>query len=100
MEGGDMPGNVGRDARKKPGESLELFVRIIETGNQEGHDLQPETHVVQALDCVENRLKPPAELPIVAIIEALQVDFVKIDPRSDEFQNLGCAVPVGNKSCH
>src|SRR2546430_8055370 len=46
---------------------------------------EPETQAVQAPDRLEHRAQHTAELPVVLVVEALQVDLVEVDPgRSEE----------------
>ena len=66
----------------------------LNPGISKRHDLQPKTHLVQAPDGFENRPDSPAELVIVAIVEALEVNLVEINPRSNIFQHLGRTVAV------
>ena len=82
------------------GQPLQLVVAVVEAGNQQRDDLEPDAHVVQLLDGVENRLQPPAELAIVAVVEALQVDFVGIDPGPQILEHARRAVAVRNESRH
>ena len=42
-------------------------------------------------------MRPP-KLVIVAIVEALEINFVEIDPRPNVFEHLRRAVSVGHKA--
>ena len=52
---------------------------------------------MQAANRVQDGLQPPAELVIVAVIKALQINFVEVNPGSQVLQHLWGAVPVGDK---
>src|SRR5712692_11124310 len=53
---------------------------------------------MQASNCIQDGLQASAELAIVAVIEALQVDLVKLHPWPQVFEHLRGAVSVGNKA--
>src|SRR5262245_5066248 len=91
-----MPGNIRGDARQEIRQPGELVPRVVEPGNQERHDLEPEPHRVKTTNRLEDRLEPAPELPVVPIVEALQVDLVEIDPRAEVLQHLWSTVAVGN----
>ena len=57
MKRGDVPRDVGRDAGDERRQPLELVARVVEAGNQQRDDLDPEAHRVQPADRVENRLR-------------------------------------------
>ena len=57
---------------------------VVEPGNQQRHDLEPDAHLVQAADREQDRFEPSAELPVVPVVEALEIDLVEIDPRPDD----------------
>ena len=71
--------------------------RIVEARNEQRHDLEPEPVRVQPPDRVENRLQASTELAIVAVVEALEIDFVQIDPRPQIFDHFRRAVAVRDK---
>ena len=52
------------------GQPIDLVARVVEAGNQQRDDLQPEPERVNAADRVEDRLEAAAELPVVPIVEA------------------------------
>ena len=56
---GDMPGNVCRNSGEKFRQPLQFVVGVVEAGNEQRNDLQPEAHRVQAADGVEDRLQAP-----------------------------------------
>ncbi len=95
----DVPGDIGRHIAQKGGQVPQFVVAVVEAGNEQGYDLQPQTHLVQTADGVEDRLQASAELVIVAIVEALEVHFVEIDPRMEILQDLRRPVAVRNKRC-
>ncbi len=82
---------------------VELVARVVEARNQQRDDFDPEPHLVQSPDRVENGLEPPAEFAVVAVVEALEIDFVEIDPRADVLEHLRRAVAVrdvaGDEPC-
>src|SRR5438309_6086506 len=61
------------------------------------NNFQPEAYFVQAPNCVQDGLQPPAELMIVAVIKALQINSVEVDPGSQILKHLRSAVSVGDK---
>ena len=66
----------------------------LKPGNQQRDDLEPEAHRVQPADRVEDRLEAAAELAVVAIVEALEIDLVEVDPRPQVLEHLRRAVAV------
>ena len=86
VERGDVPRNIGRHLGHEPRQAVDFVARVVEAGNQQRDDLEPDAHRVQLTDRVENRSDPPAELTIVAIVEALEIDLVEIDPRPQIFR--------------
>jgi len=71
-----MPGNVGGNARYKFSEFAQFIGGIVEAGNQQGDDLEPESHLINATNAFQDRADTAAEFVIVAIVETLEVDFV------------------------
>ena len=71
--------------------------RVVEAGDEERHDLEPDAHAVQPSNGVEDGLEAAAELTIVAIVEALEIDLVEIDPRAQVLEHLRRAVAVGHE---
>ena len=53
---------------------------------------------MQAANGVEDRPDASAQFVVVAIVEALQIDLVKIDPRTQVFEHLRRAVAVGDEA--
>ena len=72
--------------------------RIVEAGDEQRNDLEPQSHLVNAADAVEDGTDASAEFVVVAIVEALEIDFVEIEPGAQIFENLRSAVAVGNES--
>ena len=95
---GDVPRNVRRHAGDERREPLELVAGIVESRNQQRDDLDPEIHRVQPANRVEDRLQPSAKLTVMAIVEALEIDFVQIDPRAQIFEHFRRAVAVRHVS--
>ena len=75
----------------------QFVVAVVEAGNEQGDDLQPDAHLVQTADGVEDRLQASAELAIVAIVEALEVHLVEIDPGMEILEHLRSSVAIRNK---
>ena len=65
---------------KEFGEAPEFVGRVVEAGDQERDDFQPEAHVMNAADAVEDGGDASAEFVVVAVVETLEVDFVEIEP--------------------
>ena len=89
-----MPRDVRRDAGDELGQADELVARIVEAGDEQRHDFDPDVHRVKAPNRVEDRLEPAAELPVMPIVEALEIDLVEIDPRTQVLEHPRRAVPV------
>ena len=98
MKSGDVPGNVRRDASKKFREAPKFVVGIVEARNEQRHDLEPQSHAVNTSDGIEDRSDTPTQFVIVAIVEALEIDFIQIEPGTQVFEHLGSTVAVRNKS--
>ena len=71
---------------------------LLKPGNEQRHDLDPEVHRVQPADRVEDRLQPPAELTVVPVVEALEIDLVEIDPRPQILEHCRRAVAVRHEA--
>src|SRR6266851_8970857 len=54
VEGGHVPGDVGRDAGEEFGEAAEFVVAVVEAGDEQRDDLEPEAHLMGAADAVED----------------------------------------------
>src|SRR5579871_148750 len=98
MKCGHMPRNINGNAREEFGELAEFLLRVVEAGNQEGDDLQPETDLVNATDALKDRTDSSAELMIVTVVEALEIHFVEIDPWAQKFKHLRRGVAIRHKS--
>ncbi len=98
VEGGDVPRDVGRDAGDEVGEFAEFVVGVVEAGDEQGDDLEPQSHRVNAADAVEDGADAASEFVVVAVVETLQVDFVEIEPGAQVVENLRRAVAVGDES--
>src|SRR2546429_2541345 len=75
-----MPRDVGRNARQKFRQPPQLVVRVVEAGNHKGDDLNPQAHLVQATNGLQDRLDAPAELAIVAGIQNPSGEPLEGDP--------------------
>src|SRR5277367_2942438 len=71
VECGYMPGNVGRDSGQKFGQAADFVFGVVEAGNEERHDFEPQAHFVNAADAFEDGADASAEFVIVPIVEAL-----------------------------
>ena len=91
---GGSSGNATGSGPTELGEPLHLVVRVVEPRNQQRDDLEPDSHLVQRADRAEDGLDSSAQLAIVTIVEALEIDFVEIDPRAQVFEDTRRAVPV------
>src|SRR5580704_319890 len=98
VKGGDVPGNVRRDSGQEFGKAAQLVGGIVEAGDEEGDDLEPEPHLVDTADAVEDGTDASAEFMVVAVIKAFEIDLVQIEPGAQVFENLGSAVAVGDEA--
>src|SRR6266850_980239 len=92
----DMPGDVRRYSCQKLRYIAKLLVAVVEPGNQQRHDFQPESHHIQPLNRIEDVVEHSSELAIIPILKTLEVDLVEIHPWFDVFENLRRAVAVRN----
>ena len=76
----------------------QFVVGVVEAGDQQRDDLEPQAHRVNAADGVEDGADAAAEFVVVAVVEALEIDFVEIEPGADVFEDLRRAVAVGDES--
>jgi len=97
VEGGDVPGDIGGDAGQEFGEAAQFVGIVIEAGDQERDDFEPEAHCVNAANAFEDGSNAAAEFVIVAVVETLEIDFVEIEPGVQVFENLRSAVAVGDE---
>src|SRR5450631_130792 len=98
VKGSDVPRDVGRYPGDEIREAAKFIWGVIEAGDQQRNDLEPQSHLVNPADAVEDGTDSPAELMVVAIVEALEIHFVEIEPGPNVFEDLRCAVAVGNES--
>ena len=78
MECGDMPWNIRRDAGDEVGKLAELIFRVVEAGDQQSDNLEPQPHRVDAANAVENGANASTEFVVMTVIETLEVDLVQI----------------------
>ncbi len=95
---GHVPWNVCGNAGKEFREAAQFVAGVIEAGDEQRHDLQPQSHLVNATDAVEDGGDASAEFVIVAIVETLQINLVEIEMGTQVFEHLGSGVAVGNES--
>ncbi len=93
-----MPWNVGRDAGEKFSEAAQFVVGIVEAGNEQRDNLQPQSHLMNSPNAVEDGADASAEFVVMAIVETLEIHFVEIEPGTHIFKYLGSSVAVGDKS--
>src|SRR5580658_1859214 len=98
VEGGDVPGNVGGDLREEFGEAAEFVGVVVEAGDQERHDFEPQSRLMDAADAIENGSDAAAEFVVVAVVKTFEIDFVQIEPGAQVFENLGSGVAVGDEA--
>ena len=98
VEGGYVPGDVWRNLREEFGEAAEFVGEIVEAGDEEGDDFEPEAHLVNAANAVEDGADASAEFMVVAVVETFEIDFVEIEMRAEIFEDLGSAVAVGDEA--
>ena len=89
-----MPWDIRRDRGEESRDVAQLGVRVVEARDDQRDDLEPEPHAVQPLDRLEHRGEHAAELPVVRVVEALEIDLVEIDPRAQVVEHLGRRVAV------
>jgi len=94
VEGSDVPRDVGRDAGHEVGEFTKFVVGVVKAGDEQGYDLEPQSHGVDAADAVEDGADAASEFVVVPIVETLQVDFVEIEPGADVIENLRRGIAV------
>src|SRR5581483_1776925 len=94
MEGTYVPWNFNGNTRCKFRQFLQFVITVIEAANQQSHDLHPNAVLVQPANGVEDRPDAPTELPIMLIIETLEIDFVEIDPWPDVLEHLRSSISI------
>src|ERR1700737_3843851 len=75
VEGGDVPGDAGRQAAQEAGDLPQLLVAVVESGDDQGHDLEPEAHLVHHSDAVDDVLELAAQRAVVLVAERLELDL-------------------------
>ena len=91
-----MPGDVRRDRHEEARDVADLLVGVVEAGDQQRHDLEPEPPGVQEPDGVEHGLQHASQLPVALVVEPLEVDLVEVHPRADVVEDLRGRVAVGD----
>src|SRR5437867_4110975 len=95
-----MPGNVRRNTSQEFCQAPYFVVGVVEPRDQQRHYLHPEAHFVEPADGIENRLKPASKLPVMPVVETLEVYLVQIHPWLQEVEHLRGAVSVRDESRH
>ena len=88
----------GDTPARKRGQAAQLGLAVVESGNQQRDDLHPDAGSVQPRDRVEDWLQPSAELAVVPVVEALEIDFVEVDVRPQVLEHARRAVAVRDES--
>ena len=86
VKGGDVPGNVRRNAGQEFGEAAQFVGGIVEAGDQKRDDFEPETHFVHAANGVEDGADASAEFVIVAIVESSSDRLCRNPPRGADIR--------------
>ena len=71
-----------------------LRVAVVEAGNQQRDDFNPHAGLLQPRDGVEDRLQPPSKFAIASIVEALEIDFIRVDVRTQVLEHARRPVAV------
>jgi len=98
MECGDVPGHVNGNARDELGDAAKFVVAVVEAGDDQRDDLDPESHVVQALDGLQNVFQCAAEFTIALVVEGLEINFVEGDVGLDVFEDLRRRIAVADEA--
>ena len=91
-----MPGHQRIDAGDELGHPLQIIRIVAEIGDHQRDDLDPEAALLEHFDGAGDVLENAAELAIIFVGESFQIDFVGIDVGTDEVEDLGRAVAVGD----
>ena len=78
-------------------EPPQFVLGVVEARDEQRHDLQPDPHLVQAADGRQDRFDAAAQLPVVPVVEALEIDFVEVDPGPDVVEHALGAIAVGDE---
>ncbi len=97
VEGGDVPGNVRADRDEKACGLAQFLVAVVEAGDDERDNLQPEAALEHHADGAQDVFQGAAQLAIAAFGKALEVDLVGDDPGAQKVEDLGRGVAVGDK---
>ena len=76
------------------GHLLDLFLRVIEAGDEERHHLHPEPHLMEMSDRIGDVIQNTAQGPIGLIAEALEIDLIEINPGPEIVQDFRRSIPV------
>src|SRR5579884_4134893 len=99
MECGDVPGDLWRHVRNELRQLSEFVIGVVKAADQQSDNLQPNLMRMQPTNRVEDRPDAASELAIMPVVETLEINFVKINPRPDVFKHLRCSISVRNKCC-
>jgi len=98
MEGGDVPGDVRGDAGDELSNILQFFGAVVESRDDQGDNLDPESHGFEALDGVEDGLEGAAEVVVVGVVEGFEVHFIQADAGAEKVEDFGAGVSVADES--
>ena len=88
MEGGHVPGDVGRDAHQELCDVPQFLIRIVEARNGERDDFDPESQLVKAPDSLEHVGEHAAEAgahvgrQVAVVVVRRDVELVCLRPSS------------------
>src|SRR2546430_6083522 len=100
VEGGHVPWDAGREASEEPGDVPQLLVAVIEAGNDQRHDLEPEAHLVHHPNAVHDVLELAAQGTVVLVAEGLEVDLVEIGEGADVLEDFPRGIAIRDVRRH
>src|SRR5438874_487055 len=89
-----MVGDLALEFWCPPARNGRVARRAVSLRGEPSNDLKPEAHLIQAANGFEDRSDTAAELVVMAIVEALEIDFVEVNPGADVFEHLWRAIAV------
>lgn len=98
VEAAHMPGGVDTQVRSDEGGQLfKLYGIVIETGDEQGRDLQPDAAPLHAPQGVQNGFQAPTALLVVeVVVEGLEVHVGRVHIGDRCFQGIGAHEAVGH----
>lgn len=93
-----MPGNTYIDGANKVRNLTQLPLTIVETGDKQGSDLDPNPGLIQGLDIVDNRCQSgPTDLAVEVITKGFKINIDGIKIRLEQFDRLTTHIAIGDK---